>query len=404
MASFKYRGRDETGNEVSGIIEATNENAVASALFAQKIIPVEIAEGELEQKISAFTFKEHTVSLDELVMLCRQLHSLLKAGIPTAQAINGLARSSRNPTLSGSLYKLEQSLEIGTTLAASLQQQPEIYSSLFVSMIHVGENTGHLDESFKKLSGYLELERITRQRLKQATRYPMMVISAIVLALVVMNMYVIPKFAQLFSKFGSELPLPTKILINTSDFFIHWWWVILLGLIMATTALIRYKKTSEGHLRWDRSLLKIPIVGPIFEKITLGRFARTFAMTYTAGLPILQALSVVSKAVANKFVEKTILDMRSGIERGESFARSSSATGLFSPLALQMIHVGEQTGSLDHLLNEVADFYEQEVDYDLKRLSDAIEPVLLLFMGSMVLVLALGIFLPMWDMFALIQK
>ncbi len=403
MAIFKYRGRDEDGKEVTGSLDANNEKAVATVLNNQRIIPVEIIEAEKHSAMS-FSFKKQRVSLDELVMLCRQLNSLLRAGVPTVQAINGLALSSANPTLAESLFKLEQALEMGTPLAGALQQQPHIYNALFVSMIHVGENTGHLDDSFKKLSDYLELERITRQRIKQATRYPIMVISAISIALVIMTMFVIPKFTTLFAKFGSELPLPTRILIATSDFFINWWWLMLIGLVVGIITLIKYKETPEGRLKWDGLMLKLPIIGVIFEKITLGRFARTFAMTYTAGLPILQSLSVVSRAVANKHVEKAVMEMRGGIERGDSFTRTSSAAGLFSPLVLQMISVGEQTGALDRLLNEVADFYEQEVDYDLKQLSDAIEPILLVFMGGMVLILALGIFLPMWDMFALIQK
>jgi MSHA biogenesis protein MshG len=404
MPIFKYRGRDPEGKEILGTIDATTEKAVAAVLTNQRIIPVEIVETEADSKGFSFSFTRPRVTVDEQVMLCRQLNSLLKAGVPTVQAINGLALSSANPALSDSLFKVEQALEMGTPLANALKQQPKVYGPLFVAMVHVGENTGRLDEAFKKLSDYLELERNTRKKVTQATRYPKMVVGAITAAMVVINIVVVPQFAQLFAKFGSELPLPTKILMATSDLFVNWWWAMLLvvgGLIFAFT---RYLDTIEGRLKWDQQLMKMPIIGPIFEKITLGRFSRTFAMTYKAGLPILQSLSVVAKAVSNSYVEQSINGMRAGIERGDSFTRTSTAAGLFSPLVLQMINVGEQTGSLDSLLDEVADFYEQEVDYDLSKLSEAIQPILLVFMGGMVLMLALGVFLPMWDMFALIQK
>ncbi len=404
MAVFKYRGRNQDGKEILGSMDANNEKAVATLLSNQRIIPVEIVEDTAEQSSWSMSFKKHRVSIDEQVMLCRQLNSLLKAGVPTVAAINGLALSSSNPALSESLFKLEQALEMGTPLASALKLQPKVYGPLFVAMIHVGENTGRLDDAFKKLSDYLELERNTRKKVKQATRYPKMVVGAITAAMVVINVVVVPQFAQLFSKFGSELPLPTKILMATSDLFVNWWWAMLIVIVGLGIGFAKYLDTIEGRLKWDQQLMKMPIIGPIFEKITLGRFSRTFAMTYTAGLPILQSLSVVSRAVSNSYVEKAILDMRAGIERGDSFTRTSTAAGLFSPLVLQMINVGEQTGSLDSLLNEVADFYEQEVDYDLSKLSEAIQPILLVFMGGMVLLLALGVFLPMWDMFALLQK
>ncbi len=404
MPIFQYKGRDESGHEIRGELDAVNEGAAATVLSGQRIIPIEIKKVILTEKQNFNVFNTQKITLDELVMLCRQVNSLLKAGVPTVQAINGLALSSRNPALAQSLLKLEQAMEAGTPLAGALRQQPEVYSSLFVAMVHVGENTGRLDAAFSQLSSYLELERTTRQRIKQATRYPKMVVVAISIALVILNIFVIPQFAKLFSKFGSELPLPTKILIATSNFFVNYWWLLLLLLIGGGYAFYQYKNSPEGHLKWDALLLKLPVFGPIFEKITLGRFARTFAMTYSAGVPILQSLSVVAKAVSNKHVEKAVMAMRSGIERGDSFTRTATAAGLFSPLVLQMISVGEQTGSLDDLLNEVGDFYEQEVDYDLGLLSDAIQPILLVFMGIMVLVLALGVFLPMWDMYGLFSK
>lgn len=408
MALFLYRARNNLGEEIRGEVDASSVNAVAAILSNQRVVPVEISAKKREKEGIDFNnlsfSKKPKIKIEELVMLCRQLASLLKAGVPTVQAINGLALSAGNPTLSASLKKIENALEAGTPLGASLQQQSDIYNPLFIAMVSVGENTGQLDDAFRKLSSYLELEKVTLQRIKQATRYPTMVVSAITGALVIMNWLVIPQFAKLFEKFGADLPLPTRVLIGTSHFFQNYWGLLLILLVGGIVGFKHWKKTDEGHLKWDSLVLKIPLLGPLFEKIVLGRFSRTFAMTYAAGVPILQSLSVVARAVSNKFVEKAVLNMRSGIERGDSFTHTANASAMFSPLVLQMVSVGEQTGALDSLLNEVADFYEQEVEYDLKKLSDAIEPILLVFMGIMVLILALGIFLPMWDMFGLMTK
>ncbi len=408
MSIYTYRARDGSGQEIKGEVEAASENAVASLLSGQQVIPIEINEKPEVGKGIDFNnlsfSRKKSIKIEDLVMFCRQLGSLLKAGVPTVQAINGLALTASDPLLAKSLKKIENALEAGTPLAAALQQQPDIYSPLFVAMISVGENTGLLDQAFKQLSNYLELEKVTIQRIKQATRYPTMVVLAISIAMVVMNMMVIPQFAKLFVKFGADLPVPTQILIGTSNFFLNYWHVLLIAIIGGLFALKHWKQTENGHYKWDQKMLKLPLLGPLFEKIVLGRFARTFAMTYAAGVPILQSLTVVSRAVSNKYVEKAVVNMRGGIERGDSFTHTANASGMFSPLVLQMVNVGEQTGALDSLLNEVADFYEQEVDYDLKKLSDAIEPILLIAMGIMVLILALGIFLPMWDMFGLMTQ
>jgi len=406
MALFRYTGRNHLGQQVSGRLDAVNESAVAGMLAERQVIATSIVEdsGNSGDKKPLFQFNRIHISIDEKVMLCRQLYSLLKAGVPTTQAIHGLGHSNQNPDLKQSLLQVEQALEAGNPLAASLQQQPEVYDDLFVSMVHVGENTGRLDTAFSRLAGYLELERTTRQRLKQATRYPLTVVIAISVAMVIINIFVVPQFARLFQKFNTELPLPTRILIGTSNLFVHWWPLMLAVLVGGGVLFYRYIHTTEGRYRWDGIVLRIPILGPLFEKIVLGRFARTFAMTYSAGLPILQSLTVVARAVANKFVERAVMNMRGGIERGDSFTRTAQASGMFSPLVMQMISVGETTGSLDDLLDEVGDFYEQEVDYGVKRLGDAIEPILLVLMGIMVLMLALGVFLPMWDMYGLFVK
>ena len=404
MSQFRYTGRDAQGGKISGSRESASADSLASELLAEKITPLQIeqqaAQGGSVDVMALLNeaLRSKKVELDELIIFCRQMYSLSKAGVPIIRAIGGLAESHRNPFFREVLQEVRSDLEGGMSMAVSLNAQPKVFNTLFISMISVGENTGQLDQAFKQLSGYLEMERETRKRIKQATRYPLFVMSAMAVALVVINMFVIPAFAKVFEQFRAELPLPTRILIGTSEFFQDYWWLMLILLIGAIFAFVKWKETDAGALKWDQIKLRLPIVGGVFERIALARFTRTFAMMYRAGVPLLQTLSINSATVGNRYIGRAILGMREGVERGEALTSTASASGLFTPLVLQMVAVGEETGALDDLFIEVADFYEQEVDYDLKQLADAIEPILIVAMGILVLILALGVFLPMWEL------
>ena len=403
MSQFRYTGRDAQGGKISGSRESSSADNLASELLAEKITPLEIEEQAEQQgaDVGAMlreALRRKKVELDELIIFCRQMYSLSKAGVPIIRAIGGLAESHRNQYFREVLQEVRGDLEGGMSMAVSLNAHPKVFNTLFISMISVGENTGQLDHAFKQLSGYLEMERETRKRIKQATRYPLFVMSAMAVALVVINMFVIPAFAKVFEQFRAELPLPTRILIGTSQFFQDYWWLMLIILVGAIFAFITWKESDAGALKWDQIKLRLPIVGGVFERIALARFTRTFAMMYRAGVPLLQTLSINSATVGNRYIGQAILGMREGVERGEALTSTASASGLFTPLVLQMVAVGEETGALDDLFIEVADFYEQEVDYDLKQLADAIEPILIVAMGVLVLILALGVFLPMWEL------
>jgi len=403
MSQFKFTGRDAQGTKVSGSRESASADSLASELLAERITPLTIDEqaqvadsdvlAQLKERL-----RRKRVDLEELIIFCRQMYSLSKAGVPIIRAIGGLAESHRNPYFREVLQDVRSDLEGGQGMAVALNGHPKVFNTLFVSMISVGENTGQLDQAFRQLSVYLELERETRKRIKQATRYPLFVLSAMAVALVVINLFVIPAFSKVFAQFKAELPWATQVLIGTSQFFQDFWWLLALLFGASLYGFFKWIETDAGALKWDQIKLRLPIVGGIFERIALARFTRTFAMMYRAGVPLLQTLSINSASVGNRYIGQAILAMREGIERGEALTRTASASGLFTPLVLQMMAVGEETGALDDLFVEVADFYEQEVDYDLKQLADAIEPILIVAMGIMVLVLALGVFLPMWEL------
>ncbi len=387
---------------VEGMLEGGSPDAVASQLLNSGVTPIDIKEAPAAQPTTvqeAFTrLTSRPPELTDLMMFSRQMYTLMRSGIPINRAISALIESTRNAELVETLRDIQVDLESGRDLGSSLSRHPGMFSTLYVSMIRVGENTGRLDESFLRVSQYLERERDTRERIKSALRYPVFVVVAISFALAVINLWVVPAFRRVFERANVELPLPTRILIATSDFFVANWPLLLLALVAVVVGFRAYVGTEQGRYRWDKAKLRLPIVGDLLNRAILGRFARSFSMALGAGVPLIQALTVVSRAVGNDYVGEHVAQMRTGIERGDSLTRTAAITGMFSPLVLQMLAIGEETGSVDQLLEEVAGFYEREVDYDLRNLSAVIEPILIVALGVMVLILALGVFLPMWEL------
>lgn len=405
MAQFNYQARTPSGELTSGNIEANDVNNAAQILLGRNITPINIVEGKPQEKggQESISFLTPHIKLDDLVIFCRQMYSLSKAGIPILRAVNGLADTSNSVRMTLALRQVVDQLERGRNLSSALNQHPEIFNQLFVSVIHVGENTGNLDEAFEQLSHYMEREQETRKQIKAATRYPSFVLIALALAMVVLNIFVIPKFAAMFASFGAELPLMTRFLIGMSDLFVNYWPFMLIGLVLLVGGVYRYLQTPKGRYRWDARKLKLPVVGSVFERSLLGRFARSFAMMLRSGVPLTTGLNLTAEAVDNHFMADRIVTMRKSIEKGENLTRVANNSGLFTPLVMQMINVGEETGRLDELLTDVAEYYEREVEYDLKSLTSKLEPILIVIVSVMVMVLALGIFTPMWDMMGAYQ-
>ncbi|MCF1427241.1 MAG: type II secretion system F family protein [Shewanella sp.] len=405
MAKFNYRGRDKLGATIRGQLEAANEEDAANGLLQRSIIPLELkeAKGAVNIELSAL-FGGNRVSRDELHILTRQLYSLVRSGIPVLRAIMGLAEMAHSQRMKDALHDISEKLTSGRPLSTSMNQHKDIFDSLFISMVHVGENSGKLDEAFKQLSSYIEQEKETRKRVRVAMNYPIFVLVTIVIAIVVLNIFVIPKFAVMFSRFGTDLPLPTQILMATSEVFVNYW-PMMLTLTGVTVFGIRYwMRSSAGKKKWDRWKLKMPAVGSIIERSALSRYCRSFAMMLKAGVPMTQALSLVADSVDNAYMHDRIVDMRRGLESGESILRVSNQSKLFTPLVLQMVAVGEETGQIDRLLDEAADIYEDEVDYDLKNLTAKLEPILIGIVAGVVLILAMGIYLPMWELLSVMKN
>lgn len=405
MPLFEFEATNAQGGKSSGRREAGSAGQLAQGLQAEGLIPLRIKEstGEssaLETSDSGISwpFSKPKISLDEVILFSHQMHSLTKAGISVVRAIRGLSDSQKNEQMAIILKEISANLESGVDLATSFGRYPETFSELFISVIHVGENTGRLDSAFRQIASYLEMERETRKRIKSATRYPMFVLGAISIAIVIMNIFVIPAFAGVFEKFNAELPWQTQVLMSVSAFFVNYWWLMLLLIGAGVFAVRRYLAAEQGRLRWDEAKLSLPLLGSIFERINLARFCQTFAMVSRSGLPINQSLTVIARVIGNEYLSAKVVKMREGVERGSGILETAKESNMFTPVVLQMIAVGEETGAMDDLLEQAAGFYEEEVDYQLKGLTDAIEPILIVAIAGMVLILALGVFLPLWDL------
>lgn len=406
MAVYEFKGRNAEGRLITGQVDASSQDAAVNQLLGRGITPVDISEF-IEQLSFSERFVRATnrgrVEKVELIMFCRQMHTISRAGIPLVKGLRGLSASLRNYAFQQALNDVVERLEAGVELSTAMRAHPKIFDNLFVSLVSVGENSGRLDLVFKQLSEYMERDLETIKSIKTALRYPSFVLIAISIAIVVINVKVIPAFANLFATFGADLPLPTRVLIGISDFFVDFWLYLLLIISALVAWVYHYIKTPEGSRVWGRKKLKLIIVGDIIERASLARYARSFGLMLNAGLPLSNALELSARAVDNPYLGDKIRGIRAGVERGEGLFQTHLVSGMFTPLVLQMISVGEESGQVDALLAEVAAFYESEVEYDVKQLSDRIEPIMIVIMAGFVTVLALGIFLPMWDMYS-IQK
>ncbi|KTC64823.1 pilus assembly protein PilC [Legionella adelaidensis] len=406
MPEFQYTAIDSNGNTVQGRRNASTAEDFAGQLQDEALIPLEITRASAhtintQSKNSRYKlskFLTQKVSQEELQIFCRQMYTVIKAGVPLAISVARLAETSRDKNLARALQEVLVNLNKGRTLYQSLAGFPEIFNTFFVNLVRVGETTGKLDRVFLHLSEYLELEVDTRKKIKSAIRYPILVVVATVVALIVINIMVIPAFADFFKSFHGTLPFVTRILIAVSGFIINYWYLLVLFSMGVFFGFRYWTRTRQGEYVWAKFLLHVPIVGWIIHRIILARFARLYALVLRAGLTAVEGIELVGASTGNAYVARKIKTVSSLVERGNTIAKSLSQSSLFTPLVIQMITLGEDTGEVDRLLDDVADFYQRELSYDLVRLSDAIEPILLIIMGVMVLILGLGVFLPLWDL------
>jgi MSHA biogenesis protein MshG len=403
MGMFNYSGRTPRGEAVKGVLEAETPEALANHLFSRGITPTKIQPAGASEDVLKDLWQRMgggRPKLNDLILFSRQMYAVTKAGLPLLRGLRSIAATTPNVFFRNALERVLDNLQSGRDLSSSLSRHSDVFSKFYVSIVRVGESSGTLDVAFQRMYEYLGMEKRISDKLTAALRYPLTVVVAIVVAIAVITMWVLPKFAPIFASLGDNLPLPTQVLLSVSAFSADYWYVVVAVCMSAVIDFNLYVREEQGRYRWDKIKLKIPIVGGITNKATMARICRSFALTFDSGVPMVQALNMISRAAGNEFISERVLALRDGIERGETLSRTAQISGLFTPLAMQMIAIGEETGALGEMLTEVADFYEREVDYDLDHLTAALEPLLIVGVGGMVLVLALGVFLPLWDMAA----
>ena len=422
MAKFIYEARDQNGKRVNGSVNAASSREAAAQLRRQDLTPIRIREGgsarpqpaqgssgKRAKKNKAGTRSSQsesiwnkqlfqTVKAQEMSMFCRQMASLLKSGIPLYQALMRVTETTKNQLLHRVLSEIMEEIQSGTALSDALEHYPKIFTMVFVNVCRTGEQTGNLYESFSYLSQYTAMEANTRKKIFAALRYPAIVMSGLIAAIVVLNYVVVPAFSAMYKNFDQPLPLVTRFLIGLSDFMVENGVFLLLGIIATIIGLVLYFRTPKGRYLLDKYKLKVPVFGYIMFRLQMSRFARIFGTMVRSGIPMVNAMELVAKALDNAYLERVLFEVRDKLEEGISVTEATTQSRIFSPLTLQMIAVGEETANIDNMLFEVASFYEAEVDYDLDRLNELLQPFLLVVMGGMVLVVALGIFLPMWNM------
>ena len=400
---------------VEGQLEAASEAGVVEQLMAMGVVPIHIAisvvagssaTSWLAQVISwlvrfnswVVLVTRKPVVTEDTMLFSRQMYTLSKAGIPIMRGLEALKASTAKPAMLDVLNDIFFSLQQGRKLSTAIGTHPEVFGAFYVAMIKSGEVTGRLPEVFLRMHAYIAFNIEVGGRIKQATRYPMYVMTALTMALVVINIYVLPGFSKVYGGLEEDLPTITRMMLSFSELMVHSWPMLLALLVAGWLVIKGVLRTPEGSYNWDRLKIRLPIVGDIILKSTLARFANGLALSNQSGVPLVQSLTMAADTVGNTFVGERIRKMRKGIERGKSIASCAVATGLFKPIALQMIAVGEETGELNDMLLELAGMYERETDQSIKSMTAAIEPIMVGIIGVMVLLLALGVYLPMWDL------
>jgi type II secretory pathway component PulF len=404
MPIFRYKVRDKDGGTLTGTLEGTDVSTIVEHLDVLGYIAITITEvkgaragggpgaGGFDAWLRNAT--QPRVKPTDVINFTRQFVTLHRAGLPMLSAIGALQNQTRNKTLVNALDMIRKDLMGGASLSGAMAKFPNIFNELYVNSIWAGETGGVLDDILMRLGELLEHERKMKSEVMSALRYPIMVIVAFGIAIIVLSTFVLPKFVEMIAKIGTSIPLPTKILIVFTNFMKTYWAILLLVLGGLGALFYLFIRTKDGRLWWDRAKLKLPIFGDILFKMTLSRFSRMFETLDRTGLPILRSLSLVAKTTGNTYVGGAIDKLSESVRRGRGLAAPMRESGVFPPMVVQMVATGEESGSLDDMLRQVSNYYDSEVEYAVKNLTAMIEPVLILVLGAGVVFLIIAIIMP----------
>ena len=394
MPIFIYSAKTVTGDIQTGNVDLPNREAVIGYLRRQRLIPVTVRE---KPKDLSFVIGRR-VKMKEIVHYTRQFATMVNSGLPLVQCLEILSQQTENKFLAASIKEVQADVESGATLADALRNHPKVFSDLYVNMVAAGEAGGILDTVLLRLSVFLEKNEQLVRKVKGAMIYPGVIMSVAAIAITVLLVFVIPTFQQMFASVDLTLPAPTRFVIWMSDMLQGYWW-LMLGLIVSGTYTLRmYYKTSAGRLALDGLLLRVPILGDLLRKTAVARFTRTLGTLLSSGVSILDGLEITARTAGNRVIHDAVMRSRSSIAGGETIAEPLRESGVFPPMVTQMINVGEQTGTIDEMLDKIADFYDDEVDTAVEALLAAMEPLLIVFLGVVVGGMIVSMYLPIFDM------
>jgi type IV pilus assembly protein PilC len=397
MPKYAWEGRVPQGGFRKGVLEGPNELAVRAYLRQQQIIPTKIVKKATEIKIS-LPFMKGRVKKKSLAIFTRQMATMIDAGLPLVQSLDILAQQEEEETFRDIISTVKNEVEAGATLAAALQKHPRVFDDMYVNLVVAAEEAGTLDVILARLATHIEKMEELKKKIRSALVYPAMIVTVAIGVTIVLMVFVVPVFEKLFAGIGSTLPLPTRVVIAVSNIFKSYLPIVIAIVVVLVIVLRRYYKTENGKRRIDDLMLKLPIFGELLRKVAIARFARTLGTLVSSGVPILESLNIVAGASGNKVVEEAILKGRVSISEGQTISEPLAQSGVFPVMVTQMISVGETTGSLELMLNKVADFYESEVDTAVATLSSMLEPVLMIFLGVIVGGLVIAMYLPIFKM------
>ncbi len=401
---FRYTAKDATGKTVSGSVDAESQHGLIENLRKQDLIIISIVEEEPKVESKKILIFGRRIKAEDLVVFSRQLSTLVNSGIPLSQSIRVLADQAENPKFKNVLYSVNDDIETGLSLSEAFARHPKVFSSLYINMVRAGESSGTLDAILDRLASYLEKTQALNRKVRTALVYPI-VVSAMALAITTgLILFVVPTFKNIFATLGGTLPLPTRILILISDTLKKYFFIILGFSVGAYFLLRQFIQTEFGRFHFDKTMLKLPVFGILFQKVAISKFSRTLSTLIKSGVPILTALDIVSKTAGNKVIEKTIEASGKNVREGEPFSAPLERSGLFPPMVVRMISVGEKTGELEKMLAKIADFYDEQVDAAVSGLTAIIEPLIIAFLGLVIGFIVLAMFLPILKLTQLISK
>ncbi len=401
MATYRYKAINESGNTLSGTLEADSVQNVNAILTSRGLIPSQVTqstEAERDTLWTRLSALAGTVKTRDLILFTKQFRSMLNAGVPIIRIMQVLEAQTESKVLRQAVTAIVADIRQGATIADAFEKHPRIFSHLYCSMLRAGEVSGSVPSVLDRMIYIIEHEAKIKSDIKSAMQYPLMVVIALGIAFVVLLTFVIPKFAMLFSSTGMELPWPTKIAMLLNEYLKNYWYVIIGVVIAVVFGLRQYFKTENGKLVRDNFLLRVPVLGPLFQKAAMSRFASIFAILQSSGVPVMQSLTILSDTIGNAAIARSFNYVRDKIEEGSGIATPLKTAPYFPPMVVDMIAIGEESGNIEEMLREISKHYDDEVEFAVKALSDAIGPILIVGLAAVVGFFALAIFMPMWDM------